>query len=312
MDAPVGRPKQMAPPMLRADGMARRAGVEVEFLGPNARAAAAALARDLGGTIEFEDPHAFSILGTRLGDLAVEMDLRHVHSARHPDLSFRLGPRGSALLGSLASPLIPRELVTAPIPFDLLPGVDDALASLRSVGARGSGALFLASLGLHFNIDPPSLDPITLMAFLKAFLVLSDALRRRTARGSPRLLFALPPDYPQAYKERVLAPDYWPSLPDLTADYLAANPTRKRALDLLPVLAYLREEQVRSALPKEKIGRRPAFHYRLPHAHLSEPGWSILPDWSGWLAVEQVAAEVMDSLARRPRDAVSQLGATLL
>ncbi|MGF9758727.1 amidoligase family protein [Microvirga sp. 0TCS3.31] len=278
--------------MITADGSVRRVGVEVEFLGPSVRAAAGALARDLGGFVEPEDPHAIKVRGTRIGDLSVELDLRHIHPARHPDLDVGLGRRGAAVLGALVSPVVPRELITAPIPAAQLGEVDKALASLRSVGARGRGVIFLNSLSLHFNIDPPSLDARTLTAFLKAFLVVSDDLRRQTARGSLRFALALPPDYPKSYKERVLAPDYWPSLPDFTADYLAANPTRQRALDLLPVLTYLNEAQVRQALPREKIGPRPVFHYRLPHAYLSDPDWSILPDWYGWLKVERLAAEL--------------------
>lgn len=278
--------------MIAADGRLRRVGVEVEFLGPSAYAAATALARDLGGVAEPEDPHAIKVIGTRLGNLSVELDLRHSHPARHPSLNFGLGRRGAAILGTLVSPFVPRELITAPMPATEIGRVDEALASLRSVGARGHGVVLLASLSLHFNIDPPSLDARTLTAFLKAFLLVSGDLRRQTAQGRLRLALALPPDYPRGYKERVLAPDYWPSLPDLTADYLAANPTRQRALDLLPVLAYLNEAQVRQALPREKIGPRPVFHYRLPHAHLSNPDWSILPDWYGWLEVERLAAEL--------------------
>lgn len=105
-----------------------------------------------------------------------------------------------------------------------------------------------------------------------------------------RLALALPTDYPQAYMRRVLDPDYWPNLTNLAADYLAANPTRKRALDLLPLLAHLDEERVRSVLPHEKIGARPVFHYRLPQAHLSDPNWSITPAWERWLIVERLAS----------------------
>ena len=46
---------------------------------------------------------------------------------------------------------------------------------------------------------------------------------------------------------------------------------------------------MRSVLPHEKIGSRPVFHYRLPLAHLSDPAWSIMPDWERWLSVEHVA-----------------------
>ena len=93
-------------------------------MGLSASAAAQALVRDLGGASEADDPHAFRIGGSRLGDLRVETDLRHVHPQRHPDLGLRLGPRASAWLGTLAAPFVPRELVTAPMPFARFRAVD--------------------------------------------------------------------------------------------------------------------------------------------------------------------------------------------
>jgi hypothetical protein len=282
----------LSPPILTTSGgTLRQVGVEVEFLGPSARDAAVALACDLGGVIETEDPHAFAVRGTRLGDMSVEIDLRHVHPKRHPNVGMRLDTRTAAWLGTAVSPFIPRELITAPMPIARLPDVDEAIASLRAVGAHGRGRVLLDSLGLHFNIDPPRLDATVLTAFLKAFLLVGERLRREVARGSMRLALALPPDYPQVYIRRVLAPDYWPDLTNFTTDYLAANPTRKRALDLLPLLAHLDEKRVRTALPHEKIGPRPVLHYRLPQAHLSDPNWSIIPDWNRWLAVERLALD---------------------
>jgi hypothetical protein len=73
----------------------------------------------------------------------------------------------------------------------------------------------------------------------------------------------------------VLAPGYRPDLAGLAGDYLAANPTRDRGLDLLPVLLHLDPARVRAALPREKVGARPALHYRLPRARVGEPGWGI-------------------------------------
>jgi hypothetical protein len=90
---------------------------------------------------------------------------------------------------------------------------------------------------------------------------------------------------------RLVAPDYWPGLSAFIDDYLDANPTRNRDLDLLPLLLHLDEPRVRAALPDEKINARPTFHYRLPDARVSDPGWSIAPDWNRWVAVERLAAE---------------------
>ena len=235
----------------------------------------------------------------------IETDLRHVHPDRHPELGLRLGRQVAAWLGTLASPFVPRELITAPIPITRLPEMDTVVQSLRAAGARGRGAVFWDSLGLHFNIDPPRLDAATVTAFLKAFLLVSDRLRHEIACGSFRRALVLPPDYPQAYKRRVLNPDYWPELAELTEDYLTANPTRRRALDLLPLLAHFDEERVRSVLPHEKIGSRPVFHYRLPLAHLSDPAWSIMPDWERWLRVERLAMNP-DQLAELGRVALGR------
>lgn len=286
----VPLPDLLDPPVpRRADGDLRQVGIELEFLGLSARSSAEVLACGLGGSIEMEDPHAFRILGTSLGDIAVETDLRHVHPHRDTRVGVSLNRHVAAWLGRILAPFVPRELITSPLPITRLPEVDGIVSLLRSAGARGKGAVLSDSLGLHFNIDPPSLDAATVTAFLKAFLLVEVRLRRETAGGNRRLAHVLPPDYPPAYKRCVLSPDYWPDQTTLIADYLAANPTRNRALDLLPLFAHLNEEQVRSALPHEKIGPRPALHYRLPQAHLSDPDWSILPDWERWLMVERLA-----------------------
>ncbi len=285
-------PEALSPPVLVTSGGAlRRVGIEFEFLGPSARGAAGAIARDLGGSIEAEDPNAFRIRNTRLGDLAVETDLRYLHPERHPGLGIRLGAGAARWLGAALSPVVPRELITGPMPIARLPEVDEIVGVLRGAGARGHGTVLWDSLSLHFNIDPPSLDAATLTAFLKAFLLTGDRIRQEVSQGKWWLAHVLPQDYPPAYRQLVLDPDYWPDLKTLADDYLAANPTRRRALDLLPLLAHLDEERVRAVLSHEKIGPRPVFHYRLALSHVSDPRWSILPDWERWLIVERLASD---------------------
>ncbi len=296
MDATAPARRTPAPPFPGP----RRIGIEIEFLGPSAAAAAGALARELGGAVEQEDAHAFLVRGSRLGDLAVDLDLRYVHPQRHPGLMVRMGAGTAASVGHAISPLVPRELITGPLAIDRLPELDDVLAALRRAGARGRGAVLLDSLGLHLNIDPPDLETDTVTALLKAFMLLTPWLRQQIAGGSARLAWVLPSDYPDTYVRQVLAPDYWPDLPRLTADYLAANPTRRRALDLLPLLAYFDEASVRAAVRRAKVGRRAVMHYRLPLAHVGDPAWSVLPDWERWLAVERLAAdrERLDAMGR--------------
>ncbi len=108
------------PRPLREDGTPRRVGVEIEFTGPSARIAAAALAAGLGGRLAEEDPHAFRLEGTSLGDLRVELDLRAAHPQRRmtepgalPRLPVRAAGRS---LAALLGPVVPRELITGPSP----------------------------------------------------------------------------------------------------------------------------------------------------------------------------------------------------
>ena len=278
-------------PSRRNAAGARRVGVEVEFMGISARFAAQALDAELGGTVAEEDPHAFRVRDTLLGDLAVELDIRYAHPRRAyvQSLPVRLGTRMAAWFGSAVSSVVPRELITAPLPVDGLRGVDRAIDVLRRAGATGHGTTRFGSLGLHFNIDPPDLGAEPLVATLKAFLLLEPWLRQESAREEAQRRAFLPAPYPADYVRRVIAPDYQPDLAALAEDYLAANPTRDRALDLLPVLLHLDERRVRARLPREKIGARPALHYRLPQAHVGEAGWSIAPDWNRWAAVERLA-----------------------
>jgi hypothetical protein len=106
-----------------------------------------------------------------------------------------------------------------------------------------------------------------------------------------RRLLGFAERYPSTYVELLAHEAYWPSMPTLIDDYLEANPTRNRDLDLLPLLAFLEESRVRGALPNEKIKKRPTFHYRLPDCRLADPNWSPVVEWNRWVAVERLAAD---------------------
>jgi hypothetical protein len=285
------------PPSTRtADGMPRRVGVEIEFMGPGVREAASALAAGFGGIVIEEDPHAATVRGTRLGDLTIELDLRHAHPQRHGrTLPVRLGRRSAALLGFALGRVVPRELITAPLPLDRLGEVDDVVAVLRRAGAEGRGSVRpgspqLGSLGLHFNVDVQDMSAGNILAHLRAFMLL-DPWLRASSFSTRNERVAAPPDFSSDYIRKVLSPGYRPDLAGFADDYLAANPSRDRALDLLPLLLHLDAQRVRSVLPREKISARAVFHYRLPQAHVGDAGWSIAADWNRWVAVERLAAD---------------------
>ena len=287
------------PVPLTLGGQPRRVGVEVEFTRLSERRAAEILMREAGGTLREEDPHAFHVVGSRLGDLCVELDMRHAHPHRDGHPMPRLRPH-ARLIGAALRPFVPRELVTGPLlPADL--GQIDALVhALREEGAAGDGATVLGSLGLHFNIVPASLEPSALLAVLRAFLVSESQLRAQGLAGLSRL--HAPPLYPQDYVDKVLGPGYRPDLEALCDDYVGANPTRQRSLDLLPLFLELFPERVAPRI-SGKVKPRAVLHYRLPVARVGRPGWSLAEDWNRWVEVERLAADpsrLAAAVARRP------------
>jgi hypothetical protein len=280
------------PPCLRnAGGRVRTVGVEMEFSGPTAEDTARALMRQLGGLLREDDPHAYQVVGSALGDFSVQLDSRILHPQRKEGVLGGVVPRIAAWFGSAASYLVPCELVTAPIPIDRLHEVDQVIGILRSIGARGTQDAALFAFGLHFNPEIPRQDSETAAAFLKSFVLLNAWLRKQVAPDATRSLLGFADPFPPDYVRTLVSPDYWPDRATFIDDYLAANATRNRDLDCLPLLLHFDEARVRSVLPNEKINARPTFHYRLPDARVSDPGWSIAPDWNRWVAVERLAAD---------------------
>jgi hypothetical protein len=278
------------PPRLHnAEGGMRTVGIEMEYSGPTAEETARALVEDLGGEILMDDPHAFRVTGCSICDMAIELDSRILHPQKDGTLLGGVVPKIAAWIGNAASVLVPCELVTAPVPLDRLHEVDRVIATLRRLGAKGTqdGALF--AFGLHFNPEVPGRDARTIVSFLKAFALLNAWLRKQVAPDPTREMLGFADPFPVEYVRRLVATDYWPDIPAFIGDYLAANPTRNRDLDLLPLLLHLDEARVRAMLPNEKIRGRPTFHYRLPDARVSDPGWSIAPDWNRWVVVERLA-----------------------
>jgi Putative amidoligase enzyme len=280
------------PPVLHNErGELRTVGVEVEFVGPTAERTVRALQEALGGEILEEDPHAFGLKDSGLGNMTVELDSRILHPGKGNKGQGRVLPRIAAWFGFAASYLVPCELVSGPVPLDRLHELDRVLTVLRELGAKGTQDGPFYAFGLHFNPEIPRQDAETLASFMKSFVLLNPWLRREVAPDATRDLLGFADPFPAEYVRMVAAPDYWPDIARFIDDYLAANPTRNRDLDLLPLLHHLDTPRVRAVLPNEKINGRPTFHYRLPDARVSDPGWSIAPEWNRWVAVERLAAD---------------------
>lgn len=289
------------PPETRtSQGTPRRVGFELEFAGVDLEDAAEVVRELFGGKREILGPHRFRVEGTRLGDFGVEMDAEMLQDRRYLEVLAALGlpveiedleEPIEKMVGWLAGLVVPYEVVTPPLDLGEMARVEELRMALAAREARGTGARLRYALGLHINPDAPALDVGTLLRHLQAFLALYDRLVERSKVDLTRSLAPFIEEFPAAYRELVLHPDYDPSLEELASDYLAHNPTRNRPLDLLPLLAHAIGEEVLADLPdREKVRPRPTFHYRLPNCRLDEPEWTVAEEWNRWVDVERLAA----------------------
>ncbi len=280
------------PPHLTNDaGKTRTVGFELEFGSIDASAAAEIVTSLYGGSISKENEFCIAVNGTRLGDFGIKLDTRLVQTESGDGPLQKLEAELVQLAGFAASAIIPYEIVTPPVPIDALAELAPLVPALREKGASGTETSLLYAFALHINPECPSLKPQAIAASLKSFVLLNPWLWQRIAPDPTRRLLGFAEPFDNAYAAKLADPHYWPEEAELISDYLAANPTRNRDLDLLPLLAYLDEDLLRAKLPGEKINPRPTFHFRLPDARVSDPGWSIAEEWNRWVAVERLAAD---------------------
>lgn len=285
------------PPRTRtSDGALRRVGVELEMNGIDIDSLSQLVAGD--GNYQIEKPGRYErrLTGDEAGDWVVELDsslVKRLGRKPRPE-----DPRSAELMSSaedaliwVAEALVPAELVSPPLPLDRLEEMNALIARLREAGAKGTGDRLTNAFGMQFNPEIPDERAETITAYLKAFLCLYDWLAERTEVNLARRITTYVDPFPAAYVKRVTTPEYWPDQARLIDDYLEHNPTRNRALDMLPLFRHLDEQRVLARAPDPLIKARPTFHYRLPDCRIDEPGWDMTPAWNDWLQIERLACD---------------------
>lgn len=287
------------PRAFTASGEKRRVGIEIEFFGPAADEATDLVLGLFGGQLSALGPHRYKIATERYGDFIVELDSGYAHPEEWRGLVSPFLRSQKAVeqvaqtvchtVGSMAGLWMPVEIVTPPVPFDALADLERLVVTLRSKGASGTDEGLIFAFGTQINVEVPEKTAAVIVSYLKAYLLLSPWLRS-TIRPDPlrRLLPFINP-FPPEYLAKVFDPGYAPDEATLVADYLDANHTRNRELDLLPLFADMGYD-VPSAGGK-KVKARPALHYRLPDTRFSDPEWGLLAEWNRWLFVERLAAD---------------------
>lgn len=274
----------------------RRVGVELEMNGLDVDTLAGLVAEFLGVEVVEKGRYERHLHGDAAGDWIVELDfdlLKRMGRKTHErdSLGGELGSTAEDALAWMAEAVVPVELVSPPLPLERLGEVERLIGVLQRAGARGTSDRLVNAFGMQFNPEIPSTDPRILTACLKAFLCLYDWLYARADIDVARRVTSYVDPFPPAYVRRVVADDYWPDTATLIDDYLEHNPTRNRALDLLPLFAHLDEARVRRVTDDPLIKARPTFHYRLPDCDIHVPGWGLAQAWNDWVEVERLAAD---------------------
>lgn len=279
------------------DGKLRRVGVEIEFAGvPIERAVA--IVQDLyGGSDDARSRFEHVVSATRFGDFRVEIDSKPLIAGKHFRMMSLVGLEDErardvidSTLQRIAQVWIPCEIVAPPVPFTELPELEALRAALCREEARGTKKSVVYGFGFQLNVEVPSRDAETLLHHLQAFLVLYDWLAAVVDVDVTRRVGPFIRPFSLDYRKKVLDPAYQPNIDTLIDDYLLANPTRNRPLDMLPVFATIDEQKVAvAARDFENVKARPAFHYRLPNSLVDDPAWSFATEWNRWIEVERLA-----------------------
>lgn len=287
------------PDILRtSDNKERRVGVEVEISGLSYEKLVALTARLLDGEARQTSRYVSSVT-TPLGEFLIELDSDPIKEMdlkdqRLPESIRELGGHAMDIIDAAAERIVPLEIVSPPIPFTRLEAIETLCNELREAGALGSREAIVYAFGLQLNPELPDLKPATLVNYFRAFATLYDWLKSRHQLDLSRKFTSYIEPWDSDYIDLLLKDDYEPDQRQLMEDYLRTNPTRNRALDLLPLFSYLDDELLRKHVEDRRIKSRPTLHYRLPDCDIDNPEWHFSTVWNDWVVLEQLVANAAD------------------
>lgn len=274
-------------------GDPRRVGFEIEFGGLSFEQCLDVLAKTIGPKIEATSAVESTIEHPEFGDFTLELDWQFLKEQAKDG---RFEEDVIKRVADIAGLVVPLELVFPPIAFDRIDETDEIVTALREAGASGTAESPLYAFGVHINAEIPATDARNIVNYLQAYCILQDYLIEAHSIDASRRLSPYVDPYSPRYVELVLNYDA-PELTPVIDDYLRLNPTRNRALDMLPMFAEVDRERVLEAVPDHRIKARPAFHYRMPNCDIGNPGWSLMSEWRVWCLIE-VLANDSDELPR--------------
>jgi len=275
----------------------RHVGVEVEFSNLDLRTSVKLVNSIFPGKIEEENKYYLQLTKTEYGDFNFELDAKLLQKMQTDGIFEKL----SDLIGDISNDLdklvdktskkiVPYEIATPPIPISKMYKLDEMVEKLRLNGALGTTNSLQYAFGVHFNVEIPSEEIEDNFRLFKSFLILQKWIEIQSEVDIVRKISPFINDFPKDFIKKVIDLDYQPTKDQFIEDYLEFNPTRNRILDMLPMLAYWDEKKVRDTLPKEKINKRPTFHYRLPNSKVDQLRWGLSHEFQPWIIIELLAS----------------------
>lgn len=271
----------------------RRVGVEIEFTGLQIDAIVEIIKTELGGKAAPVSDYEVNVEDTSLGSFGVELDFAYIKKLGRERSENGKGndfdELAENLVGTIAKQLVPFEVVGPPVAMPELWKLESLFKALRLAGAEGTGSSATNAFGLQLNPEMPDCEAATIVNYLRAFFCLFDWLKERSKVDLTRRLTSYVDPFSKEYIRLVLNPDYAPDMDTLIDDYLKHNPTRNRALDMLPLFTHIDETRVRAKVDDDRVKPRPTLHYRLPNSLIDDPQWGLITPWRDWLQVDNLA-----------------------
>ena len=291
----------MPPQTKNSTGEIRRVGFELEYSGLTLKKSAAVLLKEVGGRVEIVNPYHYKIKETPYGTFTLILDFqflvesglgRWLHAigldrALEPEVIDAI----EHFIADISETVVPYEVSTPPLPLHSLDVMERIRERLRRHGAMGTGADPFYAFGFHINPEVPLISVEEILGVLRSFFVLYEYLVEVIKPDMTRRLTPYIDPFDEAYMRLLLDDAYNPTMPQLIDDYLEYNPTRNRALDLLPLFAFIDIDRVVKKIEGGKVSARPTYHYRLPNSRVDEKEWSVCEAWNSWVLVERLAED---------------------
>lgn len=288
-------PWQTPERMNNASGDERRCGIEIEYIDVPLARAADIIAELWSGDIHWQHDRHATISTASLGDFTVELDVEWMQKLSQQVKEDKerglmpLAETADKVLFPMVSSVAPNEIVSPPIPFSRLGELDELVNRLREAGAKGTSDSVIYAFGVHLNPEAPDLEATTILNYLRAFLLLYEWMKHDMRIDNTRTLTGFARAFPIEYVRKIMQPDYAPNMDELIDDYLHFNPSRNRALDMLPLFCHIDNKRVRAKVEDTLVKSRPTFHFRLPNCHIDRIDWDLSNAWSYWVRVESLA-----------------------